>query len=126
MGEEEDYDDPGVENLLEERGYSWWNANPVYVLKTRHNPDFPGYECMRNSRQICWPCDPLLPSYYEAGTHFRHHVKQTRKRGGSDAQQTSQDNFARAASTVYDARQPVTVRWPSLSKPRVKEKLRCS
>merc|ERR550532_2902054 len=35
----EDGIDPGFENVLGNSRSTWWNRNPVYVLKNRHCPD---------------------------------------------------------------------------------------
>eukprot|EP00928_Gymnodinium_smaydae_P007876 TRINITY_DN12815_c0_g2_i1.p1 TRINITY_DN12815_c0_g2~~TRINITY_DN12815_c0_g2_i1.p1 ORF type:complete len:1056 (-),score=243.01 TRINITY_DN12815_c0_g2_i1:85-3012(-) len=64
-------DDPGVEGMMKARGYTWWNVNPVYVLKNRYCPDLPGYECLGKDVR-CWPEGNDVPeSYYESGTRFR-------------------------------------------------------
>lgn len=65
--------DPGYEEVIEQCSYSWWNVNPVYVLKHRHCPDLKGHECLSNTR--CWPKNHVREGYFEIGKEFRHVVK---------------------------------------------------
>eukprot|EP00438_Fugacium_kawagutii_P025849 Skav231404 [mRNA] locus=scaffold4039:17613:31298:- [translate_table: standard] len=53
MGEGVD-GDPGYDAIMEQSGISWWNVNPIYVLKQRLCPNEPGFE-VHDARVMCWP-----------------------------------------------------------------------
>ncbi|CAE7271961.1 unnamed protein product, partial [Symbiodinium pilosum] len=47
--------DPGYLLIMEKNaGVSWWNTNPIYVLKHRLCPDKPGFE-VHDASVRCWP-----------------------------------------------------------------------
>merc|ERR1711920_446976 len=65
---------------------SWWNLNPIYVLKNRHCPTLPGHEVMvsrqsedQNIHGPYWPPgEPdRLQGFFEPGKEFKHTVCQT-------------------------------------------------
>jgi len=68
----EDAKDPDVAKVMEQRGFSWWNVNPVYVLKCRFCPEFKGYEVHEDSEKLCWPKNFKMASFVEPGSLFRH------------------------------------------------------
>mmetsp|Transcript_99442 Transcript_99442/g.287029 ORF Transcript_99442/g.287029 Transcript_99442/m.287029 type:complete len:1098 (+) Transcript_99442:85-3378(+) len=68
--------DPGYTQVMEKQSYSWWNLNPIYVLKTRHCPDQPGYEVhMPEVQQYLWPKHQHRKGFFELGKEFRHEEK---------------------------------------------------
>merc|ERR1712032_311549 len=74
--EEEDFDDPGFKAFMEKRLYSWWNANPIYVLKNRYWENEPGYELIDSDK--CWPSKFARKGFFENGKEFRHEPKAKR------------------------------------------------
>merc|ERR1719421_1023855 len=65
--------DPGYEEVMEICGYTWWNTNPIYVLKHRHCPNFPGYECHTELEGYrYWPRKHERKGFFELGKGFRH------------------------------------------------------
>lgn len=67
--------DPGYASLIEKTGLSWWNVNPIYVLKQRYCPDdLPGFEVHSQEVQ-CWPSWSKDKGFFEPGTVFRHRKK---------------------------------------------------
>lgn len=69
-GEGEEGADPGYDAIMETTGISWWNVNPVYVLKQRLCPNEPGFE-VHDARVPCWP-SWSDQGYFEKGKEFRH------------------------------------------------------
>jgi len=61
--------DKGYEYCLNLRVFSWWNTNPVYVLKHRFCPRVPGFECMPDDRPY-WP-EGAVESLAEEGVEFK-------------------------------------------------------
>jgi len=74
--DEEDPEDPGFSAVMEERGYSWWNVNPIYVLKNRYWENEPGYELIDSNK--CWPSQFSRRGFFENGKAFRHVPKAPR------------------------------------------------
>lgn len=67
--------DPGYASLIDRTGLSWWNVNPIYVLKQRYCPnDIPGFEVHTEEVQ-CWPSWSKDKGFFEPGTVFRHRKK---------------------------------------------------
>jgi len=62
--------DPGYMAIMEKSGVSWWNTNPIYVLKHRLCPDLAGFEVHEESRN-CWPLWSD-EGFFEKGKEFRH------------------------------------------------------
>lgn len=62
--------DPGYVAVMEENGSSWWNLNPIYVLKNRHCPNLEGHEV--HSDVKCWPGWQESKGFFELGKEFRH------------------------------------------------------
>jgi len=75
MGEGED-GDPGYESIMDTTGISWWNVNPIYVLKQRLCPNEPGFE-VHDARVMCWPAWSDQ-GFFEKGKEFRHRKHQSR------------------------------------------------
>jgi len=62
--------DPGYKQVMEEHGISWWNMNPVYVLKNRHCPDLQGHEVQKDDEHY-WPHSHILQGFFELGKEFK-------------------------------------------------------
>lgn len=62
--------DPGYMAIMAKSGVSWWNTNPIYVLKHRLCPDLAGFEVHEESRN-CWPLWSD-EGFFEKGKEFRH------------------------------------------------------
>lgn len=62
--------DPGYEAVMDYCGYTWWNVNPIYVLKNRYCRKLPGHQCHTEVR--CWPTHHDFEGYFELGKEFRH------------------------------------------------------
>jgi len=79
--------DPGYVEVMEEHGSSWWNTNPIYVLKNRHCPDLEGHEVHSNVQ--CWPESQERQGFFEPGKEFRHEprTRWMRKHGKSSVRQ---------------------------------------
>jgi len=69
--EEDDIEDKTYTYVIEQRCCSWWNMNPVYVLKNRYCPDLPGHEVLEADVQ-CWPVSHKSQGFFEQGKEFRH------------------------------------------------------
>eukprot|EP00435_Cladocopium_sp_Y103_P059516 s1118_g21.t1 len=67
--------DPGYDSIIETTGISWWNVNPIYVLKQRLCPNEPGFE-VHDARVMCWPAWSDQ-GFFEKGKEFRHRRHQT-------------------------------------------------
>jgi len=63
--------DPGYASLVEFWGLSWWNLNPIYVLKQRYCPETPGFE-VHTADVKCWPSWSSSQGWYEVGKSYRH------------------------------------------------------
>lgn len=63
--------DPGYEKVIQDHGMSWWNLNPIYVLKNRHCPDLSGHEVQDDGVNY-WPKHQHLQGYFEMGKEFKH------------------------------------------------------
>ncbi|OLP89705.1 hypothetical protein AK812_SmicGene28834 [Symbiodinium microadriaticum] len=62
--------DPGYGKIMEDTGISWWNVNPVYVLKHRLCPQERGYE-VHDETVACWP-SWSNQGFFEKGKEARH------------------------------------------------------
>eukprot|EP00429_Kryptoperidinium_foliaceum_P040957 CAMPEP_0176182236 /NCGR_PEP_ID=MMETSP0120_2-20121206/93373_1 /TAXON_ID=160619 /ORGANISM="Kryptoperidinium foliaceum, Strain CCMP 1326" /LENGTH=624 /DNA_ID=CAMNT_0017520479 /DNA_START=34 /DNA_END=1908 /DNA_ORIENTATION=- len=70
--------DPGYTEVMESECYSWWNTNPVYVLKSRFCPEQPGYEVHRpEAQELLWPERQRRKGFFELGKFFRHEDKES-------------------------------------------------
>ncbi|CAE8614232.1 unnamed protein product, partial [Polarella glacialis] len=67
-------EDPGYVAVMDRNGASWWNVNPIYVLKQRYCPDLPGFELHGRDVQ-CWPSYVASKGFFEIGKEFRHRAK---------------------------------------------------
>lgn len=68
--------DPGYHDVVEKVSASWWNVNPIYVLKTRYCPEEPGYQVHSEALQKnLWPTSQPLRGFFEPGKEFRHEKK---------------------------------------------------
>ncbi|CAE8586333.1 unnamed protein product [Polarella glacialis] len=67
-------EDPGYVAVMDQTGASWWNVNPIYVLKQRYCPDLPGFELHGRDVQ-CWPSYVASKGFFEIGKEFRHRAK---------------------------------------------------
>lgn len=63
--------DPGYEYVIESSLQSWWNFNPVYILKARYAPEVDGYKCLHRDIK-CWPSRFRSQGLMEVGLGFRH------------------------------------------------------
>mmetsp|Transcript_6658 Transcript_6658/g.11841 ORF Transcript_6658/g.11841 Transcript_6658/m.11841 type:complete len:686 (+) Transcript_6658:963-3020(+) len=66
--------DVGFRKVLDCSGYSWWNMNPVYVLKYRYCPNLPGYEVHPESECPVWPSGYVTKSLVQLGKDWRFKV----------------------------------------------------
>jgi len=62
--------DPGYGKIMEDTGISWWNVNPIYVLKHRLCPKERGYE-VHDETVACWP-SWSNQGFFEKGKEARH------------------------------------------------------
>jgi len=62
--------DPGYADIIDKYQISWWNRNPVYVLKHRHCRDLEGHE-VHGSDVQCWPKGASCDCFFELGKEFR-------------------------------------------------------
>mmetsp|Transcript_102752 Transcript_102752/g.329489 ORF Transcript_102752/g.329489 Transcript_102752/m.329489 type:complete len:478 (-) Transcript_102752:100-1533(-) len=62
--------DHGYLGVMKEHGSSWWNVNPIYVLKHRHCPGLAGFEVHDDEEQY-WPEDQELKGFFEMGKEFK-------------------------------------------------------
>jgi len=61
---------PSYEKVMDQRGYTWWNVNPVYVLKARYCPNIPEHEV--HDEVKCWPSKHTRCGFFQLGKEFRH------------------------------------------------------
>eukprot|EP00930_Biecheleria_cincta_P001385 TRINITY_DN102527_c0_g1_i1.p1 TRINITY_DN102527_c0_g1~~TRINITY_DN102527_c0_g1_i1.p1 ORF type:complete len:984 (-),score=146.78 TRINITY_DN102527_c0_g1_i1:1048-3999(-) len=69
-----DETDPPYVEVIDKRQSTWWNLNPVYVLKKRYCPDLPGCEVHEEDVQ-CWPSSWNTHGFLELGKEGRHRLK---------------------------------------------------
>mmetsp|Transcript_45543 Transcript_45543/g.97653 ORF Transcript_45543/g.97653 Transcript_45543/m.97653 type:complete len:1025 (+) Transcript_45543:55-3129(+) len=68
--------DPGYKQVMESVFYSWWNVNPIYVLKSRYCPYEPGFEVhVEELQRDLWPQAHQERGLFEPGKEFRHELK---------------------------------------------------
>lgn len=63
--------DPPYSEVIDAKEASWWNLNPIYVLKKRYCPDVPGFEAHEDDVQ-CWPSSWNTHGFLELGKEYRH------------------------------------------------------
>jgi len=71
-------EDPGYASIMDTHGYSWWNLNPIYVLKCRYCPNEPQYEV--HAEELLkeqWPSYFQSRGFFELGKEFRHEQRES-------------------------------------------------
>jgi len=71
--------DWGYAQVMEELSMSWWNLNPVYVLKNRLCPNLPGHEVQTDGEKY-WPSGQDMEGFFELGKEFKHRPAHDRAR----------------------------------------------
>jgi len=95
--------DPGYSKVIEEHGMSWWNVNPVYVLKHRHCPTLEGHEVQDDDGDChYWPKAHVLKGYFELGKEFKQLPK------SEDGEAFEQRDTAKAAGASNGGGSTVT------------------
>jgi len=64
-----------IDHMNDSMPYTWWNTNPIYVLKCHHCPNHPGHECIQDELvgvKCIWPEHFTVPGFVEPGKAFRH------------------------------------------------------
>jgi len=107
--------DPGYEHVMDTTRASWWNRNPVYVLKNRHCPEQAGHE-VHEPGVRCWPILHARQGYYELGKSFRHQppprekdskVKDLEQGGNGHGNEAGRNRQEEGQATVEETRAEV-------------------